>query len=199
MTNTIKAIALVIAGLAVGWLVSVVIKPQASAPEAGGIYNQVQKTFPVGAQIGDRTVFFQSGTIGNGVNQAAYTNNTGRRIQIAAADTHIGWTSGTATSSYRFYVSSSTATSITDYSRPAGTYLLIDGAMTSTSTPATTIITGTTTSAGQGAITLAPGESLIFNVQERYSCKANAACETATSSNRGIDSFFWNFKGTYLP
>lgn len=196
MTNALKIAGAAVGGLVVGLLLAFAVN---AAPFFSGVYNQVNTYFKEGATLGDRTVLYESGTIGAGANQAAYYNNTGRTLYINSNDIHMGWTSGTASSSIVFYVSTSTASSVTDYARPTGTYLLIDGATFATSSPAVSISTGTTTDAGAGAITLAPNEYLIFNVQEQYACKTIGACETATSSNRGIASFFWNFKATYIP
>lgn len=193
MTNILKGIGLVITGLVVGFVASVVMHSQ----QFGGVYNQTTRAF-TDAVIGDRTVVFKAGLIGPGANQGSWNNNTGKQVLIAASDITMGWTSGVASSSLAFYVSTSTATTVTDFTRPTSAYLLIDGAQTASSTqPLASPVTGTSTSAGKGSILVNPGENLIFNVQERYACKTVGNCETATSSNRGIQSFFWQFKGTY--
>jgi len=198
MTNILKYVGVATAGIVVGLLFSVVAGGR--SPSAGGVYNQVTNVFPQGIVNGDRGTFFQSGIIGPGVNQTAYTNVTGKILLISAGDVNMGWTSGTASSSGVFYVSTSTsAAAVSDFSRPAMSYMLIDGATFATSTVAAgSLLTGTSTAPGKGGIMLQPGESLIFNYQERFACKTNGPCETATSTGRGIPSFFWNFKATYL-
>lgn len=45
MTNILKSTALVIAGLAVGWLVSVATNKAPAPIDFGGVYNQVQQSF----------------------------------------------------------------------------------------------------------------------------------------------------------
>lgn len=196
MTNFLKGTALVIAGIVVGVIAHATIL--SSTPKSGGVYNTTIDHYPAGLGLGDRVSFNKSGTIGPGVNQSSYCNNVGQPLFISAGDVSMGWTSGTASSSLLFYVSTSTGTTVTDYARSPGSYDLIDGAALATSTVANaSLITGTTTSAGKGGVLLQQSECLVFNVQERYACKANGACETATSTNRGIQSFFWNFKATY--
>lgn len=197
----LKYIGVGIAGVVVGALLFFFFAPKQPEQAVGGVYNNVTNSFPAGVVQGDRAVFFKSGTIDAGSNQTAYTNTTGRTLFIAASDVQMGWNSGVASSSFVGYVSTSSGTTVTNYSRPTGAYLLIDGAVWATSTPTTTISTGTSTSAGAGAIALANGDSVIFNVQPRDTpgCAGTGKCEAATSTNRGIASFFWNFKATYLP
>lgn len=141
------------------------------------------------------------GEIPVGQNQAAWRNTTGRTVYVNAGDVRLGYASGTATSSYAFFVGTSTSASYTDFARPSVTTLLIDGALIATSTAATggpITRVGTTTSAGVD-VSVPAGSYVVFDVQERYFCKANAACEIATSTNRGISKFFWSLKATYKP
>ena len=204
MTNILKAIGFVVAGVVIGYLATLVFHaPVSQAPvetKVGGVYNTVQQSFPDGAVIGDRAVIFKSGTIGPGQNQGYWDNTTGRQVFVSESDVLMGWTSGTASSSLVFYVATSTATSVSDYTRPVSSYMLVDGAINATSTQANASwITGTTTTSGKGIIPVNPGERLIFDIQERYNCKGATNCETATSTNRGIQSFFWMFRGVYQP
>lgn len=196
MTNILKGIGLVITGLVVGYVASVVMHPQQS--NVGGVYNQTTRSF-TDAVIGDRAVVFKAGLIGPGTNQGSWTNNTGKQVLISASDITMGWTSGVASSTLLFWVSTSTATTVADYARPTSSYMLIDGGSPATSTTALgSPITGTSSPAGKGAILVDPGVNVVFDVQEKFFCKtATGICETATSSNRGIQSFFWQFKGTY--
>lgn len=196
MTNLQKGIALVIAGAVIGFVASVVMHGSPSQ-NAGGVYEQTIGYFPA-VGVGDKVFFYKNGTIGPGANQSAWLNNTGQPVLIDAGTTAISYTSGTATSSYLFYVSTSTSPTVADYGRPAGSYFMIDGATIATSTvPNGSLIMGTSTSAGKGGIIVQPNEYLNFDVQERYFCKANALCETATSTNRGIQTFNWTFNGVY--
>lgn len=197
MTNLQKGIALVIAGAVIGFVASVVWSGKPIV-KLGEVYHSVIEYFPSGIGIADKTTFNKSGTIGPGVNQTAYTNNTGVALTILAPTVTIAYTTGTASSSYLFYVSTSTATTITDYTRPVGGYKLIDGATIATSTTANaSLIVGTSTAAGKGGIVLQPGESLIFAVEPVSVPTCTGLCETATSSSRGIQIFNWNFLATY--
>lgn len=150
---------------------------------------------------GDFVQFAKNGTISRGANQAHWTNNTGRTVFVSPEDTVLGFTSGTASSSWNFYVSTTTSTSVTDFARPTGSQLLIDGARISTSTGvggAAIARHGTTTASGV-LVAVPNGSSIVFNVQEAYACKAVGVCETATSTNRGVTDFFWRFVGYYKP
>lgn len=141
------------------------------------------------------------GEINAGANQGAWRNTTGRTVYVHPSDVRIGYTSGTATSSYYFYVGTSTSSSYTNYARPSVTTLLVDAALVATSTSASggpITFVGTTTSAGTG-VSVPAGSYVVFDVQEKHACKADAACTTATSTNRGITKFFWSLKATYQP
>lgn len=60
------------------------------------------------------------------------------------------------------------------------------------------IAQATTTDNGVGAVQVADGEYIVFQVQERYGCVADGTCTTATSTDRGI-SLDWFLKGHYKP
>lgn len=148
---------------------------------------------------GSHVTFTKDGEIGPGANQGAWRNTTGRDVFIERGE--LAFTSGTASSSMLVYAATSSAATISnDYARPGGLNLLIDGATFATSTPATRFFTSTTTPDGsRSGILVRSGEYLVFQVQERYGCKTVGACETATSTNRGISKFFWYLKGHYKP
>lgn len=150
---------------------------------------------------GDFVAITADGKIGAGANQAAWTNKTGRTVYVRPQDVQIGYTAGTATSSLNFYVGTSTATSFTDFARPTPTLLLMDGATDATSTSATGAAVGHMgTSTNNGPVFAVPnGSRVVFNVQEKYACKADGACNTATSTNRGITEFFWFLRATFKP
>lgn len=198
--TSIQKIAIVVGVLLLGAVIGFVSVPR--TPAAGGIYNTQIPVYSNGIVNGDRVGIIKAGTIGAGANQTSWTNTTGRTLYIGAADILFGYPSGTASSSWLVYVGTSTAASFADYSRPSGDYLPIDGAVVATNTAARAglrVGTTTTASPARGAIQVNPGENLVFDVQERYACKTVGACETATSSNRGASSFFWQFKATYTP
>lgn len=147
--------------------------------------------FVDGITPGDTTILTKVVTIGPGQNQASWVNNLGKTVYVDPYGTSLSYESGTASSSWLVYVGTSTAASATytDYARPAPTALLVDGALIATSSPATQTRIGTTTTAGTG-FAVAPGERVIFNIQERFACKTIGTCETATSSNRGVNTFY---------
>lgn len=154
--------------------------------------------FPEGAQEGDQVVFDKVLSIGSGANQTAWKNTLGRTVYIDASSVKIGYVAGTATSSLNYYVGTSTSATQTDYARPTRLYMPIDGATFATSTSAS-MINGTSTSNGVGSVAVQDGEYLFFMVSEKFGCKTNASCETATSTNRGITAFFAKFTGRYQP
>lgn len=142
------------------------------------------------------------GEINAGANQAAWRNTTGRTVYVLPENVSIGYTTGTASSTWTLYVGTSTSATFTNYARPTPTNLLMDGASIATSTIATGGISvarvGTTTSAGFG-FAVPPLGYVVFDVQEAYACKSIGLCETATSTNRGVTKFFWTLRGHYKP
>lgn len=178
----IGVVALVVA---VGALFFAVTAPEPK--DAGGERSGLQE-FNDGITPGTQTILTQVVTIGANANQGAWKNTTGKTVYVAPTDVSIGYESGTATSSYLFYVGTSTTATYTDFARPASTFLALDGATVATSSLANTRV-GTSTTAGTG-FSVAPGEFVVFDIQERFFCKANAFCETATSTNRGITNFY---------
>jgi hypothetical protein len=168
---------------------------------ASGPVIESQYTFKTGLSLGgDFVAFTVNGAIEARANQASWRNTKGRTVYIDKAS--LGFTSGTASTSLVVYAAtSSTATIANDYARPGGLYRLLDGAQIPTSTPATRIFTSTTTP--DGATTVIPvlaGEYVVFQIQSKNGPLCNgAACEAATSTNRGISSFPWTLKGFYRP
>lgn len=150
---------------------------------------------------GDYLTITRNGKIGRQANQAAWRNTTGRTVYVLPEQVFLGYESGTASSSWAFYVSTSTASTVSDYSRPTPAVLLMDGAIvaTSTGTGGGAIgRVGTTTSAGT-AVAVPNGSYVVFNVQEQFACKTIGACETATSTNRGVTEFLWSLTARYRP
>lgn len=168
---------------------------------SGPVHNTIE-SFAKGISTGGTFASFTAnGTIDAGSNQGHWTNSTGRTVYINPGNVRIGYTSGTASSSFYFSAGTSTATTFTDYARPTPATLIIDMASVATSTGtgggAITFV-GTTTSAGKG-ISVPNGSSVVFSIQSNGSCKTVGACETATSTNRGISQFFWALTASYQP
>lgn len=150
-----------------------------------------------GVGIGKEYVFIaKSGNIALGSNEGYWLNNTGRTVIVDGA--HIGFDSGTATSSMEIYAGIATSASFdNDFARPTLTQALIDGALFATSTQSF-IAQATTTDNGVGAVQVADGEYIVFQVQEQFGCVADGACTTATSTDRGI-TLDWFLTGHYKP
>lgn len=134
-----------------------------------------------------------------GTNQVAWKNKTGRSVIIEPTSTGIGYSSGIASSSLNFYVGTSTASTFTDYARPTPTRLVIDGVNIATSSPAGAFYMGTSSATYNRGFIVPDGGYLVFDIQEKHACKSVGVCETATSTNRGITSFFGFFQGHYAP
>lgn len=152
--------------------------------------------FTDGITPGLATEKWEQVTIGPGENQAYWTNDTGDTVYVNASDATIRYESGTASSSFLGYIATSSDISFTNYVRPSLSTILMDGALIGTSTTAVgghQIFQGTTTDNGV-VFSIPAGGRLIFDIQERYACKSVGACETATSSNRGITNFYGLFK-----
>lgn len=169
--------------------------------QAGWPVHNTPEIFSQGQDTGDGNVTFtKGGIIGPGANQASWRNTLGRTVYVNPAQVAVGFTSGTASSSLLYYVSTSSAATLTsDFAHPGGSVWGIDGASIATSTPGPSLIMGTTTSSGAG-IPVADGAYLNVQIQSKNGGTCNgAACETATSTNRGITNFFWRFTGFYKP
>lgn len=154
-----------------------------------------------GVAIGSREINFAvSGTLGSGVNQGGYTNKTGRRVVVEYAEAR---TTGTASTSYNFYVGTSTSLSNTTIDFAAGGTMfseLIDAKQVATSTPNIVVnsIKDSGTN-GRGALEIDPGESVLFSFrQTNVQACTGATCETATSTNRGFN-VNWLLKAHYIP
>lgn len=183
--------------------VSPVSTPAATVEPLGAIGGQVFSnidTFTNGVGLGNRVLIARGATIQAGMNQVYWRNVTGRTIFVEVAN--VGYTSGTASSSLLFYVGATTTANFsTDYGRPNGAAakLMIDGATVATSTAAavTTFFTSTSTAAGFGTLAVPDQSYIVWQVQSKDGCKVVGACETATSTNRGISTFNAYFRGWY--
>jgi len=169
--------------------------------QAGWPVHNTPEIFSSGIDSGDGYVsFVKGGIIGPGANQASWRNTTGRTVYVVPEGVAVGFASGTASSSLLYYAATSSAATLTsDFAHPGGSVWAIDGASVATSTPGPSFIVGTTTSSGAG-VPIADGAYFNVQIQSKNGGSCNgAACETATSTNRGVSNFFWRFTGFYKP
>lgn len=169
-----------------------------SSQNTGGQRAGLQE-YSDGIKLGDVTTTWKRVVIPSGSNQAAWYNNLGKTVFVTPDNVMIGFPSGTATSTLVLYVGTSTSSTFTDYARPSVATLLVDGALVATSTSAGTtgIYKMGTTSVAANVFAVPAGGYLVFDVQERFACKSDGSCNTATSSNRGIDSLHGYFRLFY--
>lgn len=196
-----QIIVAVVVALLVSGGVSLAVLSHASSASlgaaSGGAIRNVPDFYTNGIGIGDQVEIHNSITIQAGSNQASWHNTTGRAV--IAQRTELGYLTGTASTSLLFYVATSSTPTVANYVRPTGTPLLIDGVTIATSTPGNTIVVGTTTAAQLGVV-IPSGAYLVFDVQSKNGAACNgAACEAATSTNRGISKFVGYFTGHYVP
>lgn len=169
--------------------------------QAGWPVHNTPEIFSSGIDSGDGYVsFVKGGIIGPGANQASWRNTTGRTVYVVPGGVAVGFASGTASSSLLYYAATSSAATLTsDFAHPGGSVWAIDGASVATSTIGPNFTVGTTTSSGAG-VPIADGAYFNVQIQSKNGASCNgAACETATSTNRGITNFFWRFSGFYKP
>lgn len=174
------------------------VTPPPSEEDAGSTRNIVDN-FVNGAQLGSDIELWKSATLTSGDNQDSVQNTTGRvQFYTAAEVAMIADSAGTetASSSYLFYVSTSSVATITDdFAAPSNTFFLIEGGLFATSS-SKSVLSATTTSAGDGVLRVEDREFLVVLMIEEFGCIANGACETATSSTRGFD-VDWRLKYHY--
>lgn len=168
-----------------------------NSKDFGGQYNNLKDTFNDGIVVGDQDVTNKTVAITAGNNQTSWRNTTGKTVY--ATDIRMGYESGTASSTWNFYVGTSTASTFSNYARPSNTFLPIDGYVGATGTPKVIVTATSTTNGVKEVIPVLNNEYLIFNVQETYACKSIGACETATSTNRGVNTFIGAFRIESTP
>lgn len=153
------------------------------------------EAYTQGLDLGDGYIeFSKSGIIGPGANQGSWHNTLGRTVYINPSQVAIGFTSGTASTSMKYYAAtSSTATFASDTAAPSS-ILAINATVVATSTVGPAFVVGQT-STGSG-IPVTDGQYFVFQLQQ---VNASPVGETATSTNRGISNFFWRLKGAYKP
>lgn len=177
-------------------------KTQAPVSDLGasgsGTTYSYQDKYVNGLFLGNDYVdFTKSGTIPAGQNEAYYTNRSGRRqyISLASIDTN-----GTASSSFKFYVGTTTSTTINDFTAPYSS--LINGFTIATSTVATTTSSIESHLSGSAVIPVADGVTVFVQIQAANGavCASSGSgiCESATSTNRGFNPK-WVLHGYYQP
>ncbi len=186
ITKILSAVGLVVALIlsyaAYSKPATVVVK---EVPVAGDISINNQD-FPNGIKNGSQNTMWETVSIGPGVNKAFWKNTNGRAVILDYAEMI---TSGVASSTYKFYVATSTGTYTTDYTAPLpSTGLLIQGASVATSSVAKVVTSAaSSTGATAGAIRVLDGEYLMFTFQQPGPACNGATCETSTSTNRGFN------------
>lgn len=153
----------------------------------GNTINPNPEGYPAGIAFGKLNSLWLSDQLKlvAGRNQMSWKNTTGSTVLIQLA--HASQT-GTASSTYKIYVGTSTAATATDSFLPATAPFwsqLIDGFSVSTGTPAgvwaDNIVNHKTGFPAEVQVTA--GQYLLL-VADSF-CTANGPCETATSSTRG--------------
>lgn len=205
----VSAVVAAIVALVVGLLTVSLSKAPTPAPVqtpvsetrtgSGGNITQQQDFYTNGVGIGpDYVMFTRNGVIGTSQNEGFWTNRTGRTVYINRADVT---STGTASSTYRIYVGTTTApTALDDFSAPYAS--LVNGFLWATSTAATTTSSiGARNTTNTGVIPVADGQSVFVQLQavNDNRCAAALRCETATSTNRGITRLEWIIQGYYKP
>lgn len=207
MSVVICALVLVVAGFAlVGEIKSqlAVTQESAEAQALAGIENftNAPAGFKKGIAYGSRSVHFTAeGDLLAGVNQVAWRNTTGRKVVVDKAEMR---TTGTASSSYLFYVGTSTAASNTSFDFGTAMFSeLIDAPSLATSSPIKVFTSMSDTDQGtngRGAIEVEDGEYVLFmfRKQDLINSCSGSVCEAATSTNRGFN-VRWLLEGHYIP
>lgn len=126
--------------------------------------------------------------IKQGQNQVSWKNNTGTDVFVTYGNAQI---LGVATSTFKMYVGTSTAATVTNTFAPGITAPLwsqfIDGVTVATNTPSLTLFADNITNhktAVPGTLRVTNGQYLVAAV-ETYPCTPALNCSTATSSTRG--------------
>jgi hypothetical protein len=163
---------------------------------SGGNVTQQQDFYTNGVGIGPGYVMFsRSGTIALGSNQASWRNTTGRTVYV---DLAFLATSGVASSSYKFYVATSTSATISsDFTAPYSS--LVNGFTIATSSVATTTSSIESHLSGSAVVPVASGQYVNIQVQAANGAVCNGViCETATSTNRGF-TVAWYLRAFFKP
>jgi len=171
----------------------------AQSTGSGGNVTQQVDIYTNGVGTGNaHAVFSRSGTIALGANQGAWCNSGVRSVGKTAYVNFAGiTTSGTASSTMKVFIATSTtATIASDYVAPFGS--LINNFQLATSSLATTTSSIDYKRAGFGTIPVPVGQCAVVQIQAAsVSCPTTGgSCESATSTNRGF-SLDWILQGYY--
>lgn len=186
-TNYVKEAVVLVAGLLLGVLLAHVLAPKPAAAPLGGNVVNTANQYVAGTCLGSLPVCenWAGGKIEAKSNQASWRNTTGGVVYVDLAELA---TDGTASSSFKLYVGTSTAATIaSDFTAPFAS--LINGVILATSTIATTTTNYDVAAQTPHSIRVADGVYVNFQLQEKDSnaCGVAGTCETATSSNRGFN------------
>ncbi len=191
MSNNKKIVSLVVLVLVVLGAFALFHKapvaPVADQQNAGMTQNTVDE-YPNGLKLGDATEKWVALPLAAGQNQAFFTNRTGHTMILDYAE---ALTDGIASSSFKIFVATTTATAASttfDFSQPYSS--MITGDVLSTSSPALSLITsgGATTTTRKSAIAVADGQSVVLGMIQTYGVGCTGSvCEAATSTNRGFN------------
>lgn len=207
MTKTHKVVTSVIVSLVVGLAFLGFTQPSVptngpteNVGSGGNVTSQVD-VYTNGVGIGpEYATFSRSGTIGAGANQGSWCNlssspGLGRTAYIDLATIT---TSGTASSSFKFYIATSTTARISnDFTAPFGS--LINGFTIATSSPATTTSSIEQKRSGFAVIPVTVGQCVVTQMQASNGsvcASVGGLCESATSTNRGFN-IDWYLRGYY--
>lgn len=173
--------------------------PVSDSSLGAGNISTVGPVMPNGLILGGIGENWASGQIGKGANQASFRNTTGGPIIIDLTEVQSVATTSTAqyitaSSTYKIYVATSTASTIaSDFVAPPYA-TVIAGYKIATTTGATQGAATTTTqfdsrSGTSVSFVLADRAYLNFQIQaaDNYTCAQAGQCATATSSQRGFN------------
>lgn len=143
--------------------------------------------------------FTIDGVIPAGSNQGFWTNKTGRTVFISDAEVYLP--TGSASSSMRVSIGTSTATSITNnYAAPFAT--LIDNQLLATTTSQTVALNSLENPGTNGVEVIPVPNGTTVNIifrQDNPNACTGSVCEAATSTARGFSTVQWFAKGHYKP
>lgn len=159
----------------------------------------------VGMGIGSANANFLSfsvdGVIAPGSAQSSWQNKTGRTVVIDLAEVYLP--TGTASSSFRVSIGTSTASTINSpYTAPFSS--LLDNVLLATSTAQTVVLNSNENQGTNGTeiIPVAPGQFVNVTLRQDNSnttACAGTFCENSTSTARGFTNLQWYLRGHYKP
>lgn len=168
--------------------------------QSGGPTFNAGANFPAGLTLGiGSTRSMNSGLIqiGRGANQASWKNTTGRTVYVRLGDVEMA---GTASSTFKVYVGTSTAATVTNVFSLTTAPLwsqFIDGAQIATATPAGVWADNITNHKTSYPGTIQVNSGQYFTLVASTFCSTVGACETATSTNRGWSTLTLPFQYQY--